>query len=235
MKEGIKILFVEDDLNLGYLLTDFLEANGFEVKLFRDGISGLNSFGNKKYDFCLLDVMLPKLDGFTLAGKIRKINKQIPIILLTAKAMKEDKLKGYSLGIDDYITKPFDEDELLCKIKAILMRVRTTSVENECKSFYIGKYFFDYPDQLLSFNDFSKRLTTKETEILRILSENKNKIVKRNDILLKVWGNNDYFTGRSLDVFITKLRKYLLKDKNIKIETIPTVGYILSDKKESLH
>ncbi len=229
-KEKIQILLVEDDLNLGYLLVDFLESNNCEVKLYRDGISALRGFENKKYDFCLLDIMLPKLDGFSLAKKIRGKNKLVPIIMLTAKSMKEDKMKGYSIGIDDYITKPFDEDELLCKIKAVLMRVDNPDAENSCKNFCLGKYIFDYPNQALNFDKSSKRLTAKETAILKILSENKNKIVKRSDILLKVWGNDDYFTGRSLDVFITKLRKYLEKDKKIKIENIPTVGYILSVK-----
>lgn len=227
----IKIILVEDDLNLGYLLVDFLESNGFEVKLFRDGLAGYRGFESSKYDFCLLDIMLPKLDGFSLAEKIRKINSQIPIIMLTAKSMKEDKMRGYSLGIDDYVTKPFDEDELLCKIKAVLMRVNDLDYDNDCKSFCIGEYLLDYPNQSLSYKKTQKRLTTKETEVLKILSEHKNEIVKRSDILLKIWGNDDYFTGRSLDVFITKLRKYLEYDSNIKIENVPTVGYILTDKK----
>ena len=226
----IKILLVEDDLNLGYLLVDFLETNNFEVKLFRDGYSGYKGFESSKYDFCLLDIMLPKLDGFSLTEKIRTINKQIPIIMLTAKSMKEDKLKGYSLGIDDYVTKPFDEDELLCKIKAILMRVYDDS-DIECSNYCIGEYTLNCTNQSLSFKKTKKRLTLKETEVLQILSKNKNEIVKRSNILLKVWGNDDYFTGRSLDVFITKLRKYLKNDKMVKIENIPTVGYILSDKK----
>ncbi len=226
-KEKIKILLVEDDLNFGYLLVDFFDLNGFDVKLAKDGMIGLKQFETNQFDFCLLDIMLPQLDGFSLAKKIRKLNKQIPIIMLTAKSMKEDKLKGYSLGIDDYITKPFDEDELLCKIKAILNRV--DKVIDECKILTIGQYNFDYSNQSLIYNHSSKRLTTKETAILKLLSENKNKIVKRNDILSQVWGNEDYFTGRSLDVFITKLRKYLSQDKSVKIENIPTIGYILSE------
>jgi len=226
-KEKIKILLVEDDLNFGYLLVDFFDLNGFDVKLAKDGMIGLKQFETNQFDFCLLDIMLPQLDGFSLAKKIRKLNKQIPIIMLTAKSMKEDKLKGYSLGIDDYITKPFDEDELLCKIKAILNRVN--KVIDECKILTIGQYNFDYSNQSLIYNHSSKRLTTKETAILKLLSENKNKIVKRNDILSQVWGNEDYFTGRSLDVFITKLRKYLSQDKSVRIENIPTIGYILSE------
>lgn len=225
----IKILLVEDDLNLGFLLIEFLESNGFYVKLYRDGESGFKGFQNGQFDFCILDVMLPTSDGFTLAKKIRAENKKVPIIMLTARSMKEDKLKGFSIGIDDYITKPFDEEELVCRIKAILMRVDTDDDIKDAILFNIGKYNFDYKNQILSFNESNKRLTSKESEILRVLCLSKNKIVKRKDIMISVWGDDDYYIGRSLDVFISKLRKNLDKDPAIKIKSIPRVGVVLSD------
>jgi len=229
-KNFIKILLVEDDVNLGFLLIEFLESNGFDVKLYRDGESGFKGFHKGQFDFCILDVMLPNIDGFTLAKKIRTENRKIPIIMLTARSLQEDKIKGFNIGIDDYITKPFDEEELVCRIKAILMRVGIDENIKEAILFKIGKYQFDYKNQMLSFDDSKKRLTTKESEILRFLCLSKSKIVKRNDIMISVWGNDDYFIGRSLDVFISKLRKHLDKDPNIKIESIPRVGVVLSDK-----
>ena len=230
-KNFIKILLVEDDVNLGFLLIEFLESNGFDVKLYRDGETGYKGFQNGQFDFCILDVMLPHSDGFTLAKKIRTENKKIPIIMLTARSLKENKIKGFNIGIDDYITKPFDEEELVCRIKAILMRVDTEDRIKDAILFKIGKYNFDYKNQMLSFKDSKKRLTTKEGEILRFLCLSKNKIVKRKDIMISAWGDDDYFIGRSLDVFISKLRKHLDKDPNIKIESIPRVGVVLSDKR----
>lgn len=225
----LRLLLVEDDISMGFLLAEYLEENNFEVKLCKDGEIGLNAWKNGRYDFCILDVMLPKIDGYSLAKLIRTENKEIPIILLTAKSMKDDKIHGFNLGIDDYITKPFDEEELLCRINAILNRVSLNGKNGSQTSFKVGKYEFDYSNQLLIFEDQSKRLTKKENEILMLLCVSKNKIAKRDDILLSVWNKNDYFTGRSLDVFITKLRKYLKSDTTLKIEGIPTVGYILSD------
>jgi DNA-binding response OmpR family regulator len=223
-----RLLLVEDDINMGFLLAEYLEENNFEVKLCKDGEVGLNTWKSGTFDFCILDVMLPKLDGYSLAKSIRDKNTEVPIILLTAKSMKEDKIHGFNLGIDDYITKPFDEEELLCRINAVLNRVQNGK-GIEKSNFSIGQYNFDYANQLLMFKEQSRRLTKKENEILKILCLSKNKIAKRDDILLSVWNKNDYFTGRSLDVFITKLRKYLKNDKALKIEGIPTVGYILSD------
>ncbi len=230
MNKKIKILLVEDDLSLGFLLTEYLEDSGFDVKCLHDGQSGLIAWQTGEYQFCILDVMLPKLDGFSLAKQIREKNKTVPIILLTAKSMKEDKIHGFNLGIDDYITKPFDEEELLCRINAVLARsvsVKTDDVEN---MFQIGSYQFDRANQSLYFRENRRRLTKKESEVLEVLCQSKNNITKRNDILFNFWGDNNYFAGRSLDVFITKLRKYLKDDPTIKIEGIPTVGYILSDK-----
>jgi len=230
MQKKIKILLVEDDVSMGFLLAEYLEDNNFDVKLYRDGESGLKAWKNGDFDFCIFDIMLPKLDGFSIAKHVREANKKIPIILLTAKSMKEDKIKGFHLGIDDYITKPFDEEELLCRINAVLMRtIPDEKTENE-SIFKIGSYQFDSDNQALINNGTTKRLTKKEAEIMRMLCLSKNSIVKRDKILLKVWGQSDYFTGRSLDVFITKLRKYLLTDNTVKIESLPRVGYILGDK-----
>ena len=223
-----KVLLVEDDTNLGFLLVDFLESNNFVVKLYRDGESGWRGFNIESFGFCILDVMMPKLDGFSLATKIREKNKEVPIMMLTAKSMKEDKLFGFNLGIDDYMTKPFDEEELLCHIKAILMRSKRNSSKNtNLNTCSIGHFTFDYPNQMLIHTHVKKRLTVTETEVLKNLSSSINQIVKRDDLLNAVWGTNDYFTGRSLDVFITKLRKYLADDDNVKIESIPKVGFVL--------
>lgn len=224
-----KILLVEDDVSMGFLLVDFLESNGFDVKLYKDGVKGLDAFRNSNYDFCILDVMLPGMDGFSIAENIRKIDKAIPIIFLTARAMKQDKIKGFNLGVDDYITKPFDEDELLCRIQAILNRIHIQDQDlPKQKSFTIGQYHFDAENQMLSGNEFSKRLTQKESDVLQMLCLSVNNIVKREDILIAIWGENDYFHGRSLDVFIAKLRKYLKEDVSISIENVPKVGFVLN-------
>lgn len=224
-----KILLVEDDTNLGFLMVDFLESNNFVVKLYRDGESGWRGFNIESFEFCILDVMLPKLDGFSLAQRIREKNIDVPILILTAKSMKEDKLYGFGLGIDDYMTKPFDEEEMLCHIKAILMRSKRGAPTDKGTCYSIGSFTFDYPNQMLVHANLKRRLTVTETEVLKKLCSSKNQIVKRDDVLDSVWGTNDYFTGRSLDVFITKLRKYLLEDDDVKIESIPKVGFVLKD------
>jgi DNA-binding response OmpR family regulator len=223
-----KILLVEDDTSLAFLLTEYLQDNGFEVKCFLDGESGLNAWQIDQFHFCIFDVMLPKLDGFTLAKQVREQNKKVPIILLTARSMKEDKIHGFNQGIDDYITKPFDEEELLCRINAVLSRSGSINLLED-NIFKIGNYNFDKANQALSFKGTKRRLTKKESEVLDLLCQSKNKITKRDDILFNIWGDNNYFAGRSLDVFITKLRKYLKDDPIVKIDGIPTVGYILSD------
>lgn len=228
-----KILLVEDDTNLGFLLVDFLESNHFDVKLYRDGESGLKGYKAGTFDFCILDVMLPGIDGFSLARRIRAENKSIPIVFLTARSMKQDKIKGFDLGVDDYITKPFDEDELLCRINAIITRynIHPDQLSNP-DVFQFGKFTFDYKNQVLQTEQSSKRLTQKESDVLRLLCQNLNEIITREKLLVSIWGNNDYFMGRSLDVFITKLRKYLSADPDLIIENIPKVGYIL--KKQEL-
>lgn len=225
-----KILLVEDDTNLGFLLLEFLESNGLDVKLYRDGESAYNGFTASKFDFCILDVMLPKLDGFSLAEKIREQNKKIPIIFLTARSIKEDKIRGFKIGIDDYITKPFDEDELLLRIESILHRVnQNEDITHSNKPIYkLGRFVFDVNNQTLKLGNEQKRLTSKESKILSILSKSRNNIIPREEIMLEVWGETDYFIGRSLDVFISKLRRHLKSEPKIKIETIPTVGIILN-------
>ena len=228
MNRIINILLVEDDLNLGFLLVEFLEMKGFSVKLYRDGQTAFTGFQNGHFDFCILDIMLPKMDGFTLAKKMKILNPSVPIIFLTARSLKEDKMKGYEIGVDDYVTKPFDEDELFYKITAILNRSRLP-VFNDENIFQISKFLFDFPNQLLDFEGQKRRLTERESNILRFLCLNKNNVIKREQILTAIWGENDYFAGRSLDVFISKLRKYFSSDPSISIENIPKVGFILKD------
>jgi DNA-binding response OmpR family regulator len=227
----LKILLAEDDLNLGMLLVDYLEAEGFNVKLCKDGDLALKAFKNDEYSLCLLDVMLPKMDGFSLAKEIRITNKNIPFIFITAKSLKEDKLKGYDLGADDYITKPFDEEELLWKIKALVRRISADKKTTASPAISLGNYTFDFNNQSLTISNQTKRITEKEGEILKYLSDNRNKVVKREDLLKDLWGDNDYFLGRSLDVFITKIRKYLKDDPNLSIENVFGVGFILNTGK----
>lgn len=223
-----RILLIEDDLNLGFLLVDFLEANGFEVKLYRDGLSALNGFSISHFDFCIVDLMLPKIDGFTLVEKIKQVDRDIPVIILSARSLKEDKIKGFCLGIDDYITKPFDEEELLYRIRAILNRAAPRNeVPVNNASVEIGRFIFDPVNQLLSINNTNRRLTLKESRILQKLVNASGNLVTREEIMIDVWGESDYYTGRSLDVFISRIRSLLKSDPSLKITTIPTVGYIL--------
>lgn len=231
-KEKLKILLAEDDLHLGMLLVDYLEAEGFDVKLCKDGELALKAFQNNSFDLCLLDVMMPKLDGFSLAKEMKVKDKKMPVIFITAKSLKEDKLKGYDLGADDYITKPFDEEELLWKIKALIRRIPENKVEIKAEISSIGKYTFDLNNQSLTINNKTKRITGKESDILNYLSRNRNNIIKREDMLKDLWGENDYFLGRSLDVFITKIRKYLKEDTDISIENVFGVGFIFNVPKK---
>ena len=227
-KARIKILLAEDDLNLGVLLVDYLETEGIDVTLCNDGEKALNIFHNNRFDLCVLDVMMPKMDGFSLAKGIRTKDKKIPIIFITAKSLKEDKLKGYDLGADDYITKPFDEEELLWKIKAVIRRIKEDKSENKTELISIGKYTFDFHNQSLSIGDKTKRITERECDILKYLSDQRNQVVKREALLKDLWGENDYFFGRSLDVFITKIRKYLKEDPALSIENVFGVGFIFN-------
>lgn len=227
-KDKLKILLAEDDLNLGMLLVDYLEAEGFDVKLCKDGELAYKAFLHQSFDLCLLDVMMPKMDGFSLAEGIRMKEKKIPVIFITARSLKEDKLKGYDLGADDYITKPFDEEELLWKIKAVIRRIPENNAENKHEISSIGKFTFDFNNQSLTILGNTKRITEKESDILNYLSNHRNKVIKREEMLKDLWGENDYFFGRSLDVFITKIRKYLKEDPDLNIENVFGVGFIFN-------
>jgi DNA-binding response OmpR family regulator len=220
-----KILVAEDDKNLGFVIKDYLLQNGFHVVLCENGQQALEVFAETNFDLCILDVMMPKLDGFSLAKKIKVANSNIPIIFLTAKEMKEDKLQGFSIGADDYITKPFDIDELIARINAILKRANLNNQNSTSDYTKIGLYEFDYPNRLLKIDEEEQHLTKREADLLKYLSEHRNKTIPRENVLLSVWGTDDYFAGRSMDVFISKMRKYLNKDPNISINNIHGVGF----------
>ncbi len=226
-----KVLIVEDDLNLGFLLVEFLENEHFSVKLCKDGQMGLQAVERYAFDLCLLDVMMPRMDGFTLAGHIRKLRPEMPFLFLTAKSRKEDMMKGYERGAEDYITKPFDEDELLCKIKVILRRSSDPEPPKEIpRQFRIGSFQFHYDLQELRFREQVIRITEKENEVLRLLCLHKNRILRRDEAVEQIYGQRDYFLGRSFDVFISRLRKILKNDPNVCIENVFKVGFILRDK-----
>ena len=229
----IKILLAEDDSNLGFVVQDNLKSIGYKVTLCSDGEVALKTFASEKFDLCILDVMMPKKDGFAVAQTIRDINKEIPIVFLTAKAMQADKVKGFTLGADDYITKPFDFEEFLLRIESILRRTKILTQQEEkiVEQYTIGEYSFDVKNQLLHFSKETKKLTKKETRILSFLCEHLNDIAPRELILKTIWGNDDYFSGRSMDVFISKLRKYLSQDQNIQINNIHGVGFKLEISK----
>jgi DNA-binding response OmpR family regulator len=228
MENKYNIFLVEDDENFGSVLKSYLEMNDFNVSWTKDGAKAVQNFGLQKYDICILDIMLPNLDGFSIAKKIKELNPEVPSIFLTAKTLKEDILEGYKIGADDYITKPFDSEVLLYKIKAIIKRNQT--IETESTSFTIGKYIFDYELRTLSFNEDSVKLSPKESELLKMLCLHENKILDREKALTKIWGEDGYFTARSMDVYITKLRKYLKSDSNLEIENIHGSGFIFKVK-----
>jgi len=222
------ILIVEDDPNAGLLLQNFLSTEGFHIKLCATGKTGLQSFLGDAYSMCILDCSLPDFDGFSLAREIRLRNEHVPIIFLTARSLLDDKIRGFQSGADDYITKPFETFELLYKIRAILRRSQNQH-GNKDPFFQIGSYQFDPRNQTLSKGSLIKRITAKETEILKLLCLKKNQITRKDEILIALWGESDYFKGRSLDVFIAKLRKYFAEDSCVKIENVHGVGFILSD------
>lgn len=223
-----RILLAEDDLHLGVLLVDYLEQEGFEVLLCRDGDHALQSTQGQSFDLFLLDVMLPRQDGFTLAKNIRKTYRDVPILFITARSQKEDKLRGYDLGADDYITKPFDEQELLWKIKAVIRRSGPQAAPATREITFLGQFQFDPANQSLVLDHQKRRITEKECEILMYLSRHRNEVIRRDTMLRELWGSNDYFLGRSLDVFITKIRKYLKDDPAISIENVFGVGFIFN-------
>jgi len=222
------ILLVEDDDTLGYILKEYLEMKSFDVTWRKNGMKGLESFQKSAFDLFLLDIMMPELDGFSLAEKIRESDKETPIIFLTARSLKIDKLKGFGLGADDYIVKPIDEEELVARIHAVLRRTTKTPITPEV--FTIGTYQFDYKNRKLIFNNADQALTEREAQILRLLCLNKGSLLSRKQVLKTIWGQNDYFTRRSMDVFISKLRKHLSKDEKVQIINKHGSGFILSDE-----
>lgn len=224
----IKILLAEDDHNLGTILKAYLEAKGYPTKLFVNGKEAHDAYAKEKFDFCILDVMMPIKDGFTLAKEIRKTDKKTPILFLTAKSMQEDRIEGLQLGADDYLTKPFSMEELLLRIKAILRR--SVSDGGEQNIFTIGKYIFDYSHQTLMLNNESQKLTSKEAELLKLLAENLNGILDRSIALNRIWNDDSYFNARSMDVYIAKLRKYLKDDPDIELLNVHGIGFKLLTK-----
>jgi DNA-binding response OmpR family regulator len=221
------ILLAEDDNNLGLLLRNYLKAKKYETSLCIDGKDALEEFIRVPYDICILDIMMPEMDGLTLAKEIRKINPGIPIIFLTAKNQKEDVIEGFITGADDYITKPFSMEELLYRIEAIMRRVSEPVIQIKEKHYTIGEYSFDTLKQLLTFRNQTVKLTTKESELLELLCRHKNEILERNFALRAIWIDDNYFNARSMDVYITKLRKYLKKDTSVKILNVHGKGYKL--------
>jgi DNA-binding response OmpR family regulator len=226
----MKILLVEDDPNLGLLLQDYLQLKGkFDVVLCKDGEEGLKAFTKQQFDLLILDVMMPKKDGFTLGKEIRKMNTTVPIIFATAKSMIEDKTQAFNLGGDDYITKPFRIEELLLRINALLKRVNDTGKDSAEKqtNFKIGKYEFDYTTQIIHDGDQKQKLSTKEAELLRLLCLKQNEVLTREEALLNIWHDDNYFNGRSMDVFLSKIRKYLKDDSKVEIINVHGKGYKL--------
>lgn len=224
-----KIFLVEDDENFGSVMSAYLEVNDFEVTWIKDGKDALPAFTHGTFDICVLDVMLPNVDGFSIAESIRKIDKSIPLIFLTAKTLKEDQVTGFQLGADDYITKPFDSEVLLYKIRAILKRGKPATEELP-ESFQLGQFVFNPQLRTVQHGNEVKKLTPKEADLLKMLCLKRNEVLPRSEALRAIWGDDSYFTTRSMDVYITKLRKYLKEDPNIHIENIHGSGYRLLDK-----
>jgi DNA-binding response OmpR family regulator len=228
-----KILLVEDDPNLSLVLQDYLEMMNYDITLCRNGKEGLQAFNAGQFHLCILDIMMPVMDGFTLAEEIKKTNETIPIVFLTAKSLKEDRIRGFRLGCDDYIMKPFSTEELSLRIQAILKRcmAQAANVQKEEEPIYeLGKYTYDHKNMILRLENKERVLTRKENALLKLLYENRNKLLTREIALKSVWGNDDYFIGRSMDVFIAKLRKYLQDDPSIYITNVHGTGFKLEIK-----
>lgn len=224
--EGEKILLVEDDQTLNFIIKDNLEQNGYKVTSAEDGESAIRIYKSGKFNLCLLDVMLPKKDGFAVAKEVREIDDHVPIIFLTARSMIEDRIIGLTIGGDDYITKPFSMEELLLKIRIFLNRsIKTIDASAELNFYKVGHFIFYFDSLILDYNGDRRTLTYKEAELLRYFCDNPNKVLVRSDILKQVWGSDDYYLGRSLDVFISRLRKYLSSDENIKILNLHGIGF----------
>lgn len=227
MEKATHILLAEDDINLGQLLQTFLKSKGFNVSLAQNGKIAFEKFNQGKYDFCIFDVMMPEMDGFTLASEIREIDKHVPILFLTAKSMKEDKLQGFTLGADDYLTKPFAMDELLARITAILRRTEGNKENEQAGELSVGILKYEPEFRLIHLKEGVKKLTTKENQLLQLLVKNQNEILDRNATLRAIWGDDNYFNGRSMDVYIAKLRKTLKEDPNIEIMNVHGKGFKL--------
>ena len=230
-----RIFLVEDDKNFGMVLKSYLEIHGFHVNLIEDGARAIHTFRNNEYDICILDVMLPNFDGYTVAREIRLINETIPLFFLTAKTLKEDILKGFSLGADDYITKPFDSEVLLLKIKAILKRHCVQKEISEQEEYTIGNYIYNSRFRTLTLGKEIQKLSPKESSLLLLMCKNLNNITPREIALKTIWGDDNYFTTRSMDVFVTKLRKYLKDDLKVEILNLHGNGYILSVKELNIN
>ncbi|TNE53573.1 MAG: response regulator transcription factor [Bacteroidetes bacterium] len=222
-----KILLAEDDMNLGFVIADQLKSESFDVVLAVDGAEAFQKFHQEKFHLCIFDVMMPKKDGFTLAKEIRKQDAEIPILFLTAKSMTEDKIEGFKHGGDDYLTKPFNFEELLLRIKSLLKRVQVYTEDVQETVIDLGEYRYDTENYQLEHPAFTKSLTKKEAQILTVLCKHKNQVVSRETLMVAVWGKEDYFIGRSLDVFITKLRKYLSEDPRVQIANVHGIGFKL--------
>ncbi len=231
MNKNMKILLAEDDKNLGRILKNYLTAKNFDVALFSDGKQAWDAFRKEKFDFCIADVMMPVMDGFTLVKNIRKKDQEIPVIFLTAKSLKEDKLKGFLTGADDYMTKPFSMEELLVRMQAVLRRTDIkhdeVPAEPEKHMYQIGKISVDFNRRLLKCDDEVKKLTSKEAQLLKMLADNENKTLDRSDALREIWSDDNYFNARSMDVYIAKLRKYLKLDPNVELINVHGVGFKL--------
>ncbi|HEX5625130.1 MAG TPA: response regulator transcription factor [Saprospiraceae bacterium] len=231
VKTATKILLVEDDRNFGDVLRSYLEMHGYEVDLAVDGIDGFEQYRRGQYDLCILDVMMPRKDGFSLAKDIRSKNTEVPIIFLTAKTLKEDVLEGFRIGADDYVTKPFNSEELLYRVQAILKRsTKKADADEEEVEFNVGIYHFNFPLRILYLKDHEEitekiKLSPKEALLLKMFCQHRNQILPRSEALTKIWGEDNYFTARSMDVFVTKLRKYLARDENIEIINIHGNGF----------
>jgi len=225
-----QILLVEDDEALSFIIKDHLTKNKYAVEHYKEGKKALEAFKSKTFHCCILDIMLPEMDGFELAKQIRSIDEDVPIIFLTARSLTEDRIYGLRIGADDYITKPFSIEELLLKIKIFLRRSNVVNPSIKTQIYRTGQYIFNYPNLQLIFNGKAQKLTQREGDLLKMLVEHKGSIVKREDILNKLWGSANYYTSRSLDVFISRLRKLLQNDPKIKIENIHNVGYRLTDR-----
>ena len=223
------VLLVEDDKNLGYILSEYLAMKGFEVTWAKDGMEAIALMTKNLYGLCILDVMLPLLDGFSVAEKMTQGESVVPFIFLTAKNLKVDKLKGFKLGCDDYIVKPVDEEELVARINAVLKRSKTTSKEEKINLLSVGHSTFNFPLRILTINGVTYKLTAKESEVLLLLINNKNMVLNRETALKKIWGSNDYFNRRSMDVIISRLRKHLAPDNHVRITNIHSKGYCLSE------